>query len=207
MSSRRELAFGRREYAARLGKLRGEMEGEGVDVVLCFDPPTHNYLSGYQTMELTHYRCLIVPLRGELVMVTSDFERPGVELTSTVDDITDYHYLSGDYLNATLSLLKRVCAGAKRIGLEKSGSILTATRSEALLGGLRGLEIADFSDTLQRLRWVKSPAEIECIARAARITSKGMKAAMDLVEDGVIDNEIAARAYEAMTKDGSEYMC
>jgi Xaa-Pro dipeptidase len=207
MPIRRELAFAREEYETRLEKLWSAMENRGLDAVLCFDPRTHNYLSGYQTMELTHYRCLVVPLRGELAMVTSDFERPGVELTSITDDITDYHYLGGDYLHATLNVLKRVCPGAERVGLEKSNKILTASRSNALLRGLRGLVVDDFSDVLQRLRWVKSSAEVECIARAARISSKGMRAAMDSVADGVSDNEIAAKAYGVMTEEGSEYMC
>jgi Xaa-Pro dipeptidase len=52
---------------------------------------------------------------------------------------------------------------------------------------------------------IKSPPEIECIRRAAQITSRAMSAAIETVRDGATDNDVAATAYAAMIGAGSEY--
>jgi Xaa-Pro dipeptidase len=65
----------------------------------------------------------------------------------------------------------------------------------------------DASDCVGRAMSVKSPAEIECIRRAGRITVKGMDAAIDALRegDGITDNDVAAAALDAMTRAGGEY--
>ena len=119
-----------------------EIEDRHLDALLVFDPVSQNYLTGYQTMELTHFRCLLVSPKASSSMVTSNFERPGVELTSCVDDVSEYHYLNGDYLGATLGSLSRLSPRAKRVGIEKDAALLTPVRYEGLLAALRGAEVS-----------------------------------------------------------------
>jgi Xaa-Pro aminopeptidase len=205
--TRKELPFARREYTARLERVAREIEDRHLDALLVFDPVSQNYLTGYQTMELTHFRCLLVSPKASSSMVTSNFERPGVELTSCVDDVSEYHYLNGDYLGATLGSLSRLSPRAKRVGIEKDAALLTPVRYEGLLAALRGVEIVDSSDLVRKLRRVKSTREVDYVRKASAITSDGMRAAVAAVEPGAKDSDVASAAYRVMTEAGSEYMC
>jgi Xaa-Pro dipeptidase len=196
-----------KEYGARLANVQQEIEDRRLDALLIFDPVSQNYLTGYQTMELTHYRCLVVPPRGRPSMVTSNFERPGIDLTSWVEDISEYHYFRGDYLGATVKSLLRVAPKARKVGIEKDAVLLTPKRYEGLLGALKGVEVVDASDLVKKFRRIKSDREVGYTREASRMTSLGMKASVEAVCAGAKDFDVAAAAYEVMTSAGSEYTC
>ena len=61
-------------------------------------------------------------------------------------------------------------------------------------------------DIVERVRAVKSPAEIDALREAARLTAVGFEAAADALADGVMDTEIASAAYGAIVGNGSERM-
>ena len=55
------------------------------------------------------------------------------------------------------------------------------------------------------VRVVKSPAEITHLREAARITTTGMSDAVEAVEPGKTENDIAALAVQVMISEGSEF--
>jgi Xaa-Pro aminopeptidase len=70
----------------------------------------------------------------------------------------------------------------------------------------KALDNAEFmpkNEIIMRLRKVKDKQEIECIRKAAELTSKGMKAAMEAVRPGLREYEVAAEAEYKMRKSGS----
>ena len=54
-----------------------------------------------------------------------------------------------------------------------------------------------------QLRKVKDKQEVECIRKAAELTSKGMKTAIEVVRPGLREYEVAAEAEYKMRKSGS----
>jgi Xaa-Pro aminopeptidase len=185
-------------------------DGEGLDAIVTFNPSSHCYLTGYQTLELTHQRCLIVPAEGELVHVTSDFEEPGVHLSSTVKKTATYSFLEEDgFAQIIRRILADMCGKKQgRVGAElDSGWVLPPSRWLRLPKELGGMKLIDCTGILRQLKLVKSPAEIDCFRQSCRISSDGMATAVDTAAEGRTDNEVAAEAARRMVSAGSEYMC
>lgn len=65
------------------------------------------------------------------------------------------------------------------------------------------LAVADVNAILDRLRWVKSPYEIERMRRSGRIGAEGMKAAMRGTHPGEYEYEVEAAARYVQTKLGA----
>ncbi|HYH85886.1 MAG TPA: Xaa-Pro peptidase family protein, partial [Pyrinomonadaceae bacterium] len=66
-----------------------------------------------------------------------------------------------------------------------------------------GLAVADVNPILDRLRWVKSPYEIERMRRSGRIGAEGMKAGMRGTRPGEYEYEVEAAARYVQTKLGA----
>jgi Xaa-Pro dipeptidase len=65
--------------------------------------------------------------------------------------------------------------------------------------------LVDGSDIVWRLRQVKSPAEVECVCRAAEASSRAMEAGLAAVKEGVAQHEVVAAVYAEMILAGKEY--
>jgi Xaa-Pro aminopeptidase len=66
-----------------------------------------------------------------------------------------------------------------------------------------GLPLADVNALIDRLRWVKSPYEIERMRRSGMIGAEGMKAAIRGTHPGMFEYEVEAAARFAQTKFGA----
>ena len=66
------------------------------------------------------------------------------------------------------------------------------------------MSVADGSDILREIRWVKSDAEIACIQKAATITDIGLQAARDTIAPGVTELEVYGEMISAMSRAGGE---
>jgi Xaa-Pro dipeptidase len=63
----------------------------------------------------------------------------------------------------------------------------------------------DCTDMLVDLRAVHSDREIACIRAAAKLSDRGMRAALDALKDGVSEAEVAAAIQYTITSGGSDY--
>jgi len=68
---------------------------------------------------------------------------------------------------------------------------------------LGNAELTPKNDMIMQLRKVKDKQEVECIRKAAELTSKGMKTAIEVVRPGLREYEVAAEAEYKMRKSGS----
>ena len=66
--------------------------------------------------------------------------------------------------------------------------------------------LVDGSGVAEPGRMVKSPQELAYMREAARMTDLGMQAAYAEMQAGRSDNDVAAAAFDAMTRAGSEFM-
>jgi len=69
----------------------------------------------------------------------------------------------------------------------------------------RQVEVRDVHSLIMELRMVKDEHEMELIKRASELCSRGMEAAMDTVEPGVSELEVAAETYHTLMKAGSRH--
>ena len=82
--------------------------------------------------------------------------------------------------------------------------LLTVNLYQKLRRKLGRLE--DGSGVVERLRRIKSPLEIDALARAARANDAGMRAGLDAVRAGATENDVVAAMMHGNIAAGSEYV-
>ena len=208
----RERSFQPEEYEARLARVRGKMATGEIDVLLVHSAVDLCYLTGYQTLWPDAYACLVVPIDSPPFIQVGEIEASCAVLHGDIQDLVLFDWVGIDTVSSQLAgLLADRGFSRSRIGVQ-AGRIEMGSRGPVdakLLDTLRDeLTDADFVDAsllMFDVRVTKSPAEIEHMREAARITTAGMRAAMEAVEPGKSENDIAALAARVMMEEGSEF--
>lgn len=208
----RELSFPREEYERRVTRTRTAMEAQGIDALLVHGAVDLCYLTGYQTLWPDAYSCLVLPLEDDPVMQVATVEASCAVLHSEIKDLVLYDWVGSDVAPRQLAnLLEERGFGASRIGIQ-AGRIEMGNRGPVDARLARQLEAAlpdatfiDATFLMFDLRVMKSDLEIAHLREAARITSLGMKAAIEAVTPGATENDIAAVAAQTMIENGSEF--
>ncbi len=198
-----ELPFAVEEFAARRRRVRQAMQAAELDALLLTDPADIFYLTGYHTFEVSVTTCLVVSADRLVLQVPSIETGPAV-VTATVDEILGYRWES---IDEVISPLAEILAPFHAIGLDLFGAGLrfgVIRELQARLGSERFRN--DGGELLDRIRIVKTPAELDCLRESARITAAGLRAAIEVIAPGVSDNDVAAEGSRALLAAGSEFM-
>ncbi len=204
MEIQRELAFSQEEYDARLARVKAQMAAEEIEVLLVHTPANQCYLTGFQTLNLYDYSCLVIPIDGPPFVQVLEMEEGNVRLTSQIEEIVVYTSVE-DPVAMTQDLLRGRGLFNRRVGLEADTPFLTPRRYAALNQVIPN--VIDASDLVKKIRLIKSPAEIDHVRQAARLTEAGMQAGLDAIGEGATDQDVARACYASMIGGGSEYMC
>ncbi|MEE9247741.1 MAG: Xaa-Pro peptidase family protein [Dehalococcoidia bacterium] len=205
---RREPAFPKAEYEARVAKVKKAMGEQGIDVLLVHHTPNFCYLYGYQSPLANWYGCLILPLEGEPIAHVIDIEVANLMVHGwDTDNIYTFDWRwQVDAPGQLVEILQKRGLADKRIGLEFRLPGCNALTGFELRDRLPQAQIVDASDVVLYFRAVKSPAELAHIHEAARITDIGMKAGLEAIGPGKTDNDMFQAAVGAMAGAGSEYL-
>ncbi|MDF0581995.1 M24 family metallopeptidase [Bradyrhizobium yuanmingense] len=209
---KKELHFERAEFEARVAAVKKEMSRRGIDILLLSEPANHNYLTGYNAYSF---------YTPQMVIVALDHEEPiwvgrlmdGVSALMTTylaeDNIRAYpdRYVQSDLspYDFVADVAKELGGERARIGVEMGGYYYSA-RAHADL--VRALPLAQFVDADVLVNWiriVKSPAEISIMRQAGRIADAMMQRAVDTIEPGVRECDIAAAVYHQMMSGTPEF--
>ena len=204
----KEVIFPKKEYTERLSKVRKQMKSSDLNGFLAFEPACHFYLTGFQSINSTDYRVLVITLdKDPSLIVWGDSELPAAYITTWLSGENIIGYSTGeDNIKVTHRVLENLGLKNKKIGLEEDSSLLTPEAYNRLTGTFDA-QFVNSSNLVKGVMSLKSEGEIEYIRKAAGITEKGMSAAIDSIKEGVTDNEVAKEASQAMLAAGSEYMC
>lgn len=203
MTGRRQ-AFSTAEFKARLARVREQMQSRGIDVLLVSAPENIYYLTGYQTSGYFSYQALIVPAAAAPVLLIRHLERGNVAEYSWLADAVGWK--EGDnVVTLTLDLLRAAGADNRTIGIEKHSWFLTVAVAEALTAGLSSSRIVDAGRLIDRVRLVKSAAEIGHLRRSARIAELEQRAAWSAISATACEADIAAAVFGTGINAGCEY--
>ncbi|MCI0621476.1 MAG: Xaa-Pro peptidase family protein [Acidobacteria bacterium] len=205
-NSLKSLAFTIEEYQTRVEKVRLEVLKRGLDAILIHTFPSICYLTGFQTIGSAKYFSLLVPSQGDLTLLSQDFESYNAKVSSWLESIVTYP-VGGDPILSTQKLLSNHSLANKKLGIELHSPGLKVFEYLRLKELLPSVQWVDISDLMAAVKSIKSPAEVEIIRQAAKLSSLGMRAAIEAVAEGVTDNVVAAAAYQTLIGHGSEYMC
>ncbi len=208
----RELSFPSDEYADRLTRVREKMAAREIDVLLVHSAVDLCYLTGYQTLWPDAYACLILPLSDPPFMQVGEIEASCAVLHGEIVDFELFDWVGADAAPTQLAtILTDRGYGRCRIGVQL-GRIEMGSRGPVdakLMDVLRAeLDSAQFVDAtllMFDVRVTKSPAELAYMRISAKITMAGIDAAVDAIEPGKTENDIAAIAASVMIEQGSEF--
>ena len=202
-----ELAFSRVEYDQRVAAVRRAMAEVELDLLLVTDKSDLNYLTGYDTLGVDIYSCLILPLDAEPILHTMTVEIPAASATTWLDDLVFLDWFlpanTGEHL-AGLLADRGLAKG--RVGTQPGRLGLRPDVFGHLQAGLANATVVDATDLVGRLRLIKSPAEVECLRTAARFTAAGIDASIAVIALGVSDNDICRAGFNAMLAAGSDFL-
>ena len=208
----RELSFSPDEYVDRIGRARDAMAAQNIDVLLVHSAVDLCYLTGYQTLWPDAYACLILPLDGEPFMQVGEIEASCAVLHGEITEFELLDWVGADAAPEQLStiLLDRGF-GRSRIGVQ-SGRLEMGNRGpvdarlmDTLRARLGDAIFVDCTLLMFGIRMTKSPAEIDYLRTSAKMTMAGIETAIEAIEPGKTENDIAAVAAKTMIDLGSEF--
>ncbi len=186
-----ESAFSAQEYAQRIQRTRERLNAAGVDVMIVTGPENIFWLTGQQTPGYYAFQALVLPTEGDPVFVIRQLEYFNFIANTFISDAAIYQ--DGDNPVDFLVAL-----------LLQRGWFLPVAVYEALQSRIGSL--ADTAGVIEPLRAVKSAAEVEKIAQAARYVDAGMQAGMAAVRAGADENALVSAMMGAAIAAGSEYV-
>jgi Xaa-Pro aminopeptidase len=198
---REGLPFPAGEYRDRASRVRERMRERGVEVLLVTSPANLCYLTGFESVWYPPRAPVgVVVCAGDERLVFLDYERHEtlVHETAHCDDAVFYRY--EDVLDIVAATFRGRGWLGGAIGLERWSQAPGAPLVDALaarLGELGG-HVVDGDWIVDRVRLVKSPAEVECVRRAAAIVDAAFADLVEHVRPGQTELQIAARLDSVM---------
>jgi len=203
----RPRPFPETEYRDRARRVREEMEGREVDVLFVMSPANLCYLTGFESVWYPPRAPLgVVVSRHDERLVFLDYERHEtlVRETAVFDDAVFYRY--EEALDSIARAFRDRGWVEGSVGIEwwtqSPGAPLVRETAERL--GALGARIVAGDWIVDRVRAVKSDAELDCVRRAAAIVDVAFADLLESVRPGQTELQIAARLDSVMADQGGE---
>ena len=192
------------EYQRRLAKTRSAMEAAGLDVLFVTDPSNQAWLTGYDGWSFYVHQGVIVPMEGEPIWWGRYMDMMGGRRTCWMahENILGYgdHFVQSTDIHPMQDLAEQLKARGyetARIGVEMENYYYSARAHAVLTSDLPNAEIVDATALVNWQRLVKSEAELAFIRKAAKITDKVMRTAIEGAAPGVRKNALVAEIMKA----------
>lgn len=213
----KEVPFSDDEYRRRLSRIRERMSRSGIEMLLLTAPESMYYVSGYQVMWNQAQSPRQWPASSAIAIhvdhdsfILFDSEREAV-LGRIFTNSTDTRFFPRHSLRDGADFIASELGAAGwlkgTVGMEfwsYRPNRMISHRLESLLVASGARKVVDGTDILRELRWIKSPAEVECLEEAARIANIGMRAAQSAIRAGVTELEVYGEIVRAMSAAGGE---
>lgn len=198
-----EAAFSKAELDARVAAARQTLAESGIDIFIITSPENIFYLTGQQTPGYYTFQALLLPVDAEPHFVVRQLELNNLVANSFLANVHPYPD-GADSVGFTIDLINRLGWQNKRIAIDERGWFLPIAVYKALLARLGTL--LDGAGLIERLRAVKSPAEVAAIRKAAGYVDAGMKAGLAAIRADATENDVVAAMMSAAIGAGSEYL-
>jgi Xaa-Pro dipeptidase len=197
--------FTREEFNDRQSRVRTAMAQRGLDLLIVISPVNINYLIGARAKSFQKFQCLLFPLEdGPLTFFTRLSEVAEVADTSLADEVVPWN---GGFAEDPIEAFARLARDRHildcRVGLEVPYYYLGVHDYLKLKAVLGEALVAEASDLIEPLKFVKSPAEIAYIRKASAINDMAMQSCCDTIAEGVSELAVAGEIVKALMCNGS----
>ncbi len=208
-----QLIFSREEYKYRVKRTQQMMDHRGIETLLVMDPGGMNYLSGYDGWSFYVHQGVIISLNDEMpYWFGRKQDSNGARITTWLDEdhIRGYedYYVQSRYTHTmrfVAGLFKFLGFEKKSLGLEMDGYWFNARMYQELRENLLSARLLDASNLVNWVKIIKSDVEIEYIRQASKICEKVMQTAVDNIEVGVMEKNVASMVTAAQIYGTDEY--
>lgn len=194
--------FSAEEYATRLAKTRKRMQERGLDMLMVTDPSNINYLTGYDCYTISMPQGLLVPSSGDVVFFSRSIDASALPLTThlTKEQVFGYPEDHVDTVDRhpfdwIAGVMRDRGLAAGTLAIERDSNFYTVRAHDALMAGLPDVKFVDAQRLVNWVRGVKSDAEIDTMRIAGRIVERVMAKALEMIEPGVRQCDVAAQIY------------
>ncbi|MCC6469046.1 MAG: aminopeptidase P family protein [Alphaproteobacteria bacterium] len=198
--------FSAEELAGRRQKASAAMIKQGLDGLLMFRQESMYYLSGYDTFGYVFFQCYYLGADGKMFLLTRVPDLRQAQHTSVIKDIRIWVDREGatPAEDLRVALEEYGCKG-KRLGVEYEAYGLTARNGKRLEAALAGFcTLVDASELVNKLRVVKSPAELAYVRKAAELADAALLEANRLAKPGAFEGDILAAMHGAIYRGGGD---
>ncbi len=207
------LPFTTAEYDRRIGLVRAAMGQAGLEALVVTDPSNQAWLTGYDGWSFYVHQAVILPREGRPVWWGRNQDTNGAVRTVDTARTGVIGYADG-YVQSTERHPMQHLAGVlgdlglseARIGVEMENYYYSAKAHAVLAESLPQAVLADATALVNWQRGVKSEEEIVFLRKAARISEKIVRLAIEMAEPGLRKNELVAQIYhDAITGVGDDW--
>ena len=201
------IHFTKEEFKERQSKVTKELKKQGLDALLMFKQESMYWLTGYDTFGFVFFQCLILTVKGDLVLLTRAPDLRQAQNTSIINNIRIW--VDKDNSNPSdelKNILAELGLEKSNLGVEYEAYGLTGRNAIKLNNSLKNFAtLEDKSELVSHFRVIKSEAEIIYIKKAANLADKAMEAAWVHAHAGVNESKILAEMQGVVFDGGGDY--
>ncbi|MGH3320614.1 MAG: M24 family metallopeptidase [Streptosporangiaceae bacterium] len=196
--------FAAQEFQARIQDTRAGMREAGLDALLLVSPENIYYLLGLNHQGYFAFTLLVLPIEGPPLLVTRAMEHITVTMQAPGCVHVPFNE-GGDPAAAAIDAIGQVTESGQMVGVEEATMFFPVAVWMRIREALWDRLWTDGTGVVERVRSVKSPAEIAFIRRAATISDRAIRAGIDAAGDAGTERAVAAAIYHEMILAGSEH--
>ena len=202
------------ELERHVKNIRTALTSRGLDVGIFSTPDSVFYLIGLDHWGYFAPTHLVVPVEGEITLVTRAMERVVIgnqvrnakfeghtDSETAIEKLIEF--LKSNYSKINYSRNGSSANGKLRIGIEEHSSGFSYHTGKLLASAIEFADFEDITGLSDKLRRVKSPEEQDLIRAAGKTSTAGTLAAISAIHDGAREVDVAAECLAAMTRAGS----
>ena len=195
--------FDKSEYEQRVNTVKQSMQNAGFDLLICQDPASMGWLTGFDGWSFYTPQAVLVHLEESAPLwfgraqdaksahITTDI--PGDNIIGFTESLVQ-HPLDHPFDELCDLVTSRGWSSA-RIGVELDAHYYTARAHQHIVKGLPNATISDCHEIVNWARLVKSDAELVYMREAGRIVTDTMNKAISRCRPGVRQFEVIADVY------------
>lgn len=195
--------FDKTEYEQRVNKVKQSMQAAGFDLLICQDPASMGWLTGFDGWSFYTPQAVLVHLEeaspiwfgraqdAKSAHITTDI--PGDNIIGFSEGLV--HHQTGHPFDELCDLVIARGWGSARIGVELDAHYYTARAHQHIVKGLPNATITDNHEIVNWARLVKSDAELVYMREAGRIVTDTMDKAISRLRPGTRQFEVIADVY------------
>ncbi len=201
------IHFKKEEFLERKSKVIEKLKKQNLDGLLMFRQESMYWLTGYDTFGYVYFQCLVLTLKGDLILLTRAPDLRQAENTSIIKDIRIWvDKEESNPANELKNILSELGLANSNLGVEYEAYGLTGRNALKLNASLKNFsKLYDQSELVSLLRVIKSPAEIIYVRKAAELADRAMESAWKHSHAGVNESKILSEMQGAIFSGGGDY--